>query len=142
MKNSTLYLPGFSHQLRGRLAGAQPARRLRDDAHRLDGLAALVARFIPPEMLVAGAAGRERVFTAWVTFVAFLGQVLTRGGTCREAVRRVQAWSVSLKRAVPDDSTSAYARSGLDARCRHRTHQFQGHRRHPAAVDSADGAIQ
>jgi hypothetical protein len=128
MKISTLYLPGFSHQLSGRPTGAQPARRLRDDAHRLDGLAALVARFIPPELLVAGAGGRERVFTAWVTFIAFLGQVLTRGGTCREAVRRVQAWSVSHKRAVPDESTSAYcqARARLPLESLHKVHERLG----------------
>ena len=40
--------------------------------------------------------------------------VLTRGSTCREAVRRVQAWRAASKRSIPDDSTSAYCQ----ARCR------------------------
>ena len=34
---------------------------------------------------------RNRVYPPWVTFIAFLGQVLSRGSACREAVRRVQA---------------------------------------------------
>lgn len=111
MRSSTLYLPGFSHQLRGRQAGDRTAARLRADGHRLDGLAALLARFVSPSLLVPAAGQRERVFTPWVTFVAFLGQVLTRGGSCREAVRRVQAWCVSNKRTPPDESTSAYCQA-------------------------------
>ena len=33
----------------------------------------------------------QRIYTPWFTFIAFLGQVLTRGSACREAVRWVQA---------------------------------------------------
>lgn len=108
MKNLTLYLPGFSHRLYGRRAAATSVGA---QAQALDGLAALVARFIPAELFAPTEQQRERVFSPWVTFIAFLGQVLTRGSACREAVRRVQAWCVAARRTVPDDSTSAYCQA-------------------------------
>lgn len=110
MKNLTMYLPGFSHRLGGRRAQSA-AGRVGGQAETLDGLAALVARFIPAGLFAPGGEQRERVFTPWVTFVAFLGQVLTRGSACREAVRRVQAWCVAGKRPPPDESTSAYCQA-------------------------------
>lgn len=111
---TTMYLPGFSHRLYGRRAKAETTV-IQRSANRLDGLAALVARFVPKEVFSVGEGRRERVFTPWVTFVAFLGQVLTRGAACREAVRRVQAWCVADRQPVPDENTSAYcqARSRL-----------------------------
>lgn len=109
MKNGTEYLPGFSHRLCGR-PKQENARQLRAQSNALDGLAALVARFVPVEIFDQ-AVGRERVFTPWVTFVAFLGQVLSRGSACREAVRRVQAWRVAQKRSIPSENTSAYCQA-------------------------------
>lgn len=106
----TLFLPGFSHQLGGRRAGSEVGA-IRNRTKRLDGLAALVARFIPPELLAVAGKQRERVFTPWVTFIAFLGQVLSRDSACREAVRRVQAWCVADKQPAPDESTSAYCQA-------------------------------
>jgi hypothetical protein len=53
--------------------------------------------------LFEGTFKRERVFTAWVTFCAILGQVLQRGASCRGAVRRVQARHVSAGAAVSVD---------------------------------------
>lgn len=67
--------------------------------------------FIPASVFTPSAEQRERVCTPWVTFVAFLGQVLTRGSACREAVRRVQAWCVVGRRSVPHESTSAYCQA-------------------------------
>lgn len=114
----TMFLPGFSHQLGGR-PKRTAAGQIQGRADRLDGLAALVARFISPEVFHPGEAQRERVYTPWVTFVSFLGQVLSRGSACREAVRRVQAWCIAERRPAPDESTSAYcqarARLALDA---------------------------
>ena len=105
-----MYLPGFSHRLGGRRA--QPAVSAVDrQADRLDGLAALVARFIPAKIFAPGDGQRERIYTPWVTFVSFLSQVLTRGSACREAVRRVQAWAVAAKRTPPDENTSAYCQA-------------------------------
>lgn len=109
MKNQTLYLPGFSHQLHGR--GRAAAQRLLARAERLDGLAALVAKFIPAKLFAPGPKQRQRVYTPWATFIAFLGQTLTRGSSCRESVRRVQAWCAAQKRALPDENTSAYCQA-------------------------------
>lgn len=72
MKNRTAYLPGFSHHLSGR-AKQENARRLRVQSNALDGLAALVERFVPATIFEQ-AMGRERVFTPWVTFIAFSGK--------------------------------------------------------------------
>lgn len=106
----TMFLPGFSHQLYGRKTVAA-ASKVQRRTNRLDGLAGLVARFIPEELFAPGEGQRARVYTPWVTFIAFLGQVLSRGSACREAVRRVQAWRVAGKREAPDESTSAYCQA-------------------------------
>lgn len=121
MQNATMYLPGFTHRLCGRRAQAVAAQ-VGAHAETLDGLAALVARFIPPELFGLAEEQRERVYPPWVTFIAFLGQVLTRGSACREAVRRVQAWRVAQRRPPPDESTSAYCQ----ARARLKAESLQG----------------
>jgi hypothetical protein len=76
----------------------------------LDGLASIVARFIPSALFDAFDS-RRRVFTSWITFCAFLGQVLQRGAGCRDAVRRVQAWCLAEGREAPDDNSSAYCQA-------------------------------
>jgi hypothetical protein len=105
-----LYLPGFSHRLCGRRRSGA-ARALRHKACRLNGLAALVAKFIPAELFALGEDQRERTYTPWVTFIAFLGQVLTRASACREAVRKVQAWCLADSRPVPGESSSGYCQA-------------------------------
>jgi Transposase DDE domain len=109
MSNQTSYLPGFSHHLMGR-TGQKETKRLRTQSDSLSGLAALVARFVP-DQIFAGAGERDRIYTPWVTFVSFLGQVLSRGSACREAVRRVQAWRVASKQSAADENTSAYCQA-------------------------------
>lgn len=91
MHIKTLYLPGFSTLMRKSRAKAQ-AKEVLKHAQRIDGLAALVARFVPTELFVIKLGSRQRMFTPMVTFTAFLGQVMSRGTSCREAVRHVQAW--------------------------------------------------
>lgn len=88
----------------GRAAGKKLQRKARD----LDGLARLVARFVPPEIF---SGPRERIYTPWVTFIGFLGQVLARDGSCRQAVRRLQAGCIAEHRPVPDESTSGYCQA-------------------------------
>jgi hypothetical protein len=119
-----LYLPGFSHRLCGRRTRPE-SEKLREKADGLHGLAALVAGFIPAKLLRLGEGQRDRVFTPWVTFVAFLGQVLTRNSSCREAVRNVQAWRMASRRSVPDDNSSAYcqARARLPLRTLWKAHE-------------------
>ena len=137
MKTPTLFLPGFSHQLCG--SRARPAAlRLSARADKLDGLAALVAKFIPLGTFTPASEQRERVYTPWVTFIAFLGQALARGSACRESVRRVQAWCVALKRTPPDENTSAYcqARTRLPLAALQAAHERLGRwieRHHKAA---------
>jgi len=115
MQTKTMYLPGFANLMRPSRAKAKAAQVMAE-ASSIDGLAALVARFIPTELFKTGAGQRNRLFTAMVTFTAFLGQVMERGSSCREAVRRVQAWFLASGQVTPDDSTSAYcqARRRLD----------------------------
>ena len=122
MIGKTLYLPGFSHLLHGSRPQAQ---RLARETNALDGLAALVGRFIPVALFEPEGEQRRRVFTPWVTFIAFLGQVLSRGSACRETVRRVQAWAMASRRPVPDENTSAYcqARSRLEIRTLRSAHE-------------------
>lgn len=80
-------------------------------ALKLDGLATLIARFVPASVFAA-AGKRDRVFTPWVTFCAFLGQVLQRGASCRDAVRRVQAWYLSAGTGISvDGATGGYCQA-------------------------------
>lgn len=110
MIGNTFYLPGFSHLL----SGSRPkAQKLARETNALDGLATLVGRFIPAELFEPQDGQRNRVYPPWVTFIAFLGQVLSRGSACREAVRRVQAWATASRRPVPDDNSSAYCQARL-----------------------------
>lgn len=95
---------GAAVQAEGRVVGG----KLQKKARQLDGLARLIGGFIPPEIFTGG---RERCYSPWVTFVAFLGQVLTRGSACRESVRRVQSWCVAERVPLPDDSTSGYCQA-------------------------------
>ena len=110
MFGTTPFLPGFDKNRSVRGAGIRTART-RACSTQLDGLATLVARFIPADTFGPEAGRRQRVYTSWVTFIAFLGQVLSRGSTCREAVRRIQAWRAMDKRPVPDESDSAYCQA-------------------------------
>jgi hypothetical protein len=63
-----------------------------------------------------------------VTFIAFLGQVLSRGSSCRETVRRVQAWATASHQPVPDENSSAYcqARSRLPVSALEAAHEELG----------------
>lgn len=110
MKINTLYLPGFSGRLCGRRS-LETAKRLAGQAPKLDGLAAVVARFVPMR-LFAGVGQRDRTYPPWIIFCAFLGQVLQRGTSCRDAVRRVQAWHLAASPGrVVDDATGGYCQA-------------------------------
>jgi hypothetical protein len=71
---------GAAERAEGRVTG----ERLRKKAKNPDGLARSVGGFIPPEIF---AGERDRVYSPWVTFAAFLGQVPARASACRNAVR-------------------------------------------------------
>lgn len=87
----------------------------------LQELYELFGHLIPERLLAASEAGtnsRERVFTPQVTFWAFVAQILSPGSSCREIVRRVEAWwqRASGESEGLSASSSAYgqARARLD----------------------------
>jgi hypothetical protein len=111
MRINTLYLNGFSSRLFGRQGEAE-AQALRAKARRLDGLAGLISRFIPAELFAAQPNTRERIYTPWVTFCAFLGQVLQRGASCQVAVRQVQAMYLAQGDEIAvDDRTGGFCQA-------------------------------
>jgi len=108
--SSIPYLPAFRAQcaplgaaLRGSTAATQS----------LSGLAALFARFFPGALAPAarGRGSRQRDLPRAAVFWAFLGQVLTRGASCRWALTRLQADAVARGRRPPGNSTSAYCQA-------------------------------
>jgi hypothetical protein len=110
MDHDTPYFPEFRARfapLGGSLA------QLRDALESPNGLAVLFAHFFsgllrPAE---AGAGSRQRALPRVAVFWAFLGQVLTRGASCRWAVARLQADAVAQGRRPPGGSTSAYCQA-------------------------------
>lgn len=110
-----MYLPGFAGLMRASRASAS-AKQVMGKVADLSGLAKLMANFFPFELFDLKDGGRNRMFTPMITFLSFLGQVMTRDSSCREAVRQVQEWYLSHSTVRPDDSTSAYcqARARLD----------------------------
>jgi hypothetical protein len=62
-----------------------------------------------------GLNSRQRIYPLKLTFWAYLSQVLSPGCSCREIVRKVQAWYAPQAKTLPDSGTSAYcqARSRL-----------------------------
>lgn len=111
MRMNTLYLNGFSSRLFGRQGEAE-ARALRAKARRLDGLAGLVSRFIPADLFAGQPNTRERIYSPWVTFCAFLGQVLQRDASCQVAVRQVQAMYLAQGNYIAvDDRTGGYCQA-------------------------------
>jgi len=87
--------------------------RARQATGSLSGLAALFGGFFGSDLVAArsGAGSRQRQFGRVAVFWAFLAQVLTRGGSCRWALTRLQAEAVAQGRRRPDDSTSGYCQA-------------------------------
>lgn len=72
--------------------------------------------FIPKALLARSLSklnSRARIFIPLVTFWAFLAQVLERGSSCRDALRRITAWFEYEfpKAAAPSAETSAYCQA-------------------------------
>ena len=106
---NTLNLNGFSSRLFRRRSGAD-VRHLRAKAQKQDELAAVVARFIPANLFTNPTGKRDRVFTPWGYFCAFLGQVLQRDSSCQDAVRRVQTMYLEQgETATIDDAPAVTA---------------------------------
>jgi hypothetical protein len=119
MPSSTPFFKAFGPLLFGRPAGAALKKLARLDS--LQELYELFGHLIPERLLApsdSGTNSRERTFTPQVTFWAFAAQILSPGSSCREIVRRVEAWWQHAQRdsVMLSSSTSAYcqARARLD----------------------------
>jgi IS4 transposase len=131
MRQNTPFLPGISHRLLGYQRRSQLDQlRAQSEQWRQSSLSRLCEIFgpwLPPALLAPTAKGinsRQRTYPLPLTFWAFLSQVLSPGSSCREVVRKVQAWYAPQDR-TPDSGTSAYcqARSRLPLACLTELHQ-------------------
>jgi len=131
MFNPTPFLPGLSHRLFGRQRRSQlDALRVATEQWRASTLSRLCEIFgpwLPATILSPTARGvnsRQRTYPLPLTFWAFLSQVLSPGSSCREVVRKVQAWYAPQDKP-PESGTSAYcqARRRLPLACLTELHQ-------------------
>jgi len=118
MLNPTPFLPGLSHALAGRQRRSQLDQlRAQSEQWRQSSLSRLCEIFGPwlPVAMLAPTAkvinSRQRTYPLPLTFWAFLSQVLSPGSSCREVVRKVQAWYAPQAKPQPDSGTSAYCRA-------------------------------
>lgn len=118
MQHTTPFFQGFSAILFGRPALSGMRKTLRKIA-TLNTLADFFKTFgflIPDALLrrrSSGTNSRERRFTLHVTFWAFLAQTLAPQTSCRDIVRKVQAWWL-LRAAgalAGSSSTAAYTKA-------------------------------
>jgi len=118
MKATTPFLP----LLRGQLFGRPPRRVrecLRQEAQQLQRaslgkLTGLFGQYIPPALLeptANGAGSRQRLFCIRTTFWAFLAQVLSPQSSCREALRKLQAWQAACSSEMASSNSSAYCQA-------------------------------
>lgn len=107
MKSATPFFKCF-HPL---LFGSPPVSPLKEalaklsKCNSLSQIRQLFGSCIPDALLATSSAGhnsRQRIFSLDVVFWAFLDQVQTPGGSCREAVRKVMAF---LRRKSPRGQT-------------------------------------
>lgn len=117
MSQRTAFLPGISPHLCGRQRRCQ-LDRLRAQAEQwrqstLSRLCEIFGPWLPTALLAPATRGlnsRQRTYPLPLTFWAFLGQVLNPGSSCREVVRKVQAW-YGPQDQTPDSGTSAYCQA-------------------------------
>lgn len=119
MKNTTPFLPHLVGCLFGRPPRSVQAR-MQAEAERirqasLGQLSGLFSKYIRKPLLDpadTGKGSRQRVFSFRTAFRAFLAQVLTPDGSCREALRKLQAWQAAEELPLADSSTSGYCQAG------------------------------
>jgi hypothetical protein len=131
MKQTTPFLTGFSHRLFGSQRRSMLDQlRVQSEQWRASTLSRLCEVFgswLPANALSPADKGlnsRERLYPQSVTFWAFLSQVLNVSSSCREVVRKVQAWYAAQGQSA-DSGTSAYcqARSRLPLRSLRQVHE-------------------
>jgi len=117
MSSSTPFFKAFGPLLFGR--AARRGLRKVERVNSLQELYELFGHLIPERFLGASEAGansRERIFTPQVTFWAFVAQILNPGSSCREIVRRVEAWG--RHNAGGNESLSGSSSAYCQARAR------------------------
>jgi hypothetical protein len=118
MQKNTGFLPGLSHHLSGRKRRSElDMLRAQSEQWRRSSLSRLCEIFgewLPAAALSPtdhGLNSRQRCYPVNLTFWAFLSQVLGSGCSCREIVRKVQAWCAPQGKDLPDSGTSAYCQA-------------------------------
>ena len=117
MIQRTAFLPGISPLLCGRQRRSQRDQlRAQSEQWRQSSLSRLCEIFGPwlPAARLSptrkGLNSRRRAYPLPLTFWAFLSQVLSPGSSCREVVRKVQAWYAPQDKSA-DSGTSAYCQA-------------------------------
>lgn len=143
MQHGTPFFQGFSSILFGRpaLSGLQKTLREVAALNTLSDFFETFGFLIPDALLrrrSSGSNSRQRRFTLHVTFWAFLAQTLAPETSCRDIVRKVQAWWLlrAPKAGAGSSSTAAYAK----ARQRLEPETIHGIGRH--LIDRLEGRAQ
>ena len=110
VSNPTPFFAALGPLLFGRPRLTQIEKLLRDqgDGHSLSQYQESFGEFIPKALLgpsTDGLNSRQRLFPQLITFWAFLAQVLERGSSCRDALRRISAWLQFAYPGSPSPST-------------------------------------
>jgi DDE family transposase len=122
MPPHTPFFADFHRRLFGKapVSGLQALLRHAPQTPSISHYQELFGKLVPRSLLTPherGTNSRQRIFSAEVTFWGFLAQVLAPGSSCRDALRRVNAWWQCHfpDQALPSHDTSAYcqARSRL-----------------------------
>ena len=135
----TPFFADFHRRLFGKapLSGLQELLRHSPQIPSISHYQELFGKLVPQELLAPqkrGANSRQRFFSCSVTFWSFLGQVLEPGSSCRDALRRINAWWQwhFPNQALPSHDTSAYCQararlseSTLQGLCSHLAQQLE-----------------
>ncbi|MEM7216697.1 MAG: IS4 family transposase [Pseudomonadota bacterium] len=114
----TPFFPGLSKSTIGGIRRTVQARLAAEadsfERHTLLDLSRLFKPWIDRHLLEptnAGENSRRRVFSLNNTFWTFLSQVLLPDASCREVVKKVQAWSLAKGLKEPSSYTGAYCQA-------------------------------
>jgi hypothetical protein len=110
MSNPTPFFTAFGPLLFGkrRLTEIEKLLRAEGPGHSLSQYQQAFGEFVPKALLAPSAEkanSRQRLFPQLITFWAFLAQVLERGSSCRDALRRITAWMQFERPGSPLPST-------------------------------------
>jgi hypothetical protein len=130
MPSTTPFFTSFGPLLFGRAPRAARAqfKSQLPKAHSISALRELFGSLAPDTLLCPqqkGSASRQRLFSPLMTFWAFLAQVLSPNSSCRDAVRKAQAWWALRHQIEISPDTSAYcqARARLPVTILQRIHR-------------------